>query len=126
MMQDAESEKPRQRGSIAVRKVFARIRKVFAVRYILPISVSIYPKTGCKLSGQSRNCPDNPKTIRIIQKLSGQSKNCLDNPKTIRTIQELSGQSKNCPDNPETVRTIQKLSGQSKNCPDNPKTVWTI
>ena len=28
----AESEKPRQRVSIAVRKVFAKIRKVFAIR----------------------------------------------------------------------------------------------
>ena len=28
----AESQKPRQRVSIAVRKVFAKIRKVFAIR----------------------------------------------------------------------------------------------
>ena len=71
-----------------------------------------------KLSGWSRNCLDNPETVRIIQKLSGQSINCPDNPETVRIIQKLSGWSRNCLDNPETVRIIQKLSGQSINCPD--------
>ena len=55
-----------------------------------------------KLFGQSRNCPENPETVRTIQKLSGQSKNCSDNLKTVQTIQKVFGQSRNCPDNPET------------------------
>ena len=78
------------------------------------------------MSGQSRNCPDNPEIFRTIQKLSGQSKNCPDNPEIVWIIRKLSGQSRNYPDKPETVQTIQKLSGQSKNCPDNPQTVRTI
>ena len=56
-----------------------------------------------KLSGQSKNCPDNLETVQIIQKLSGQSKNCPDN-------LQLSGKSRNFPDNPKTVETIYKLS----------------
>ena len=78
----AESQKPRQRVSIAVRKVFAKIRKVFAIRWILLLSAHIHTKTVWitqKLSGQPQNCPDNPKTFRTIQKPSGHSRNCPDN-----------------------------------------------
>ena len=39
--------------------------------------------------------------VQTIQKLSTQSRNCPDNPETVRTIQKLAGQS-NCPYNPET------------------------
>ena len=66
------------------------------------------------------------KNFLTIQKLSGQSKNYPDNPKTVRTIQKLSRQSKDCPDNTKSVRTIQKVSRQFKNCPDIPKIVRTI
>ena len=78
----SESQKPRQRVSIAVRKVFAKIRKVFAIRWILILSAHIHTKTVWitrKLSGQPQNCPDNPKTFRTIQKPSGHSRNCPDN-----------------------------------------------
>ena len=106
-----ESQKPRQRVSIAVRKVFAKILKVFAIRWILWISI---PKL------------DNAETVRTTPKLSGQSKNFPDNPETIWTLQKLSGQSRN-------VRIIQTLSGQCKNfsdnlcrnCPENPETILT-
>ena len=55
------------RGSIAIQKVFAKIRKVFA-----------------RLSEQSIDCPDNLETVWTIQRLSDYSRNCLD-------IQRLSG-----------------------------------
>ena len=77
-----ESQKPRQHVSIAVRKVFAKIRKVFAIRWILLLSAHIHTKTVWitrKLSGQPQNCPYNPKTFRTIQKPSGHSRNCPDN-----------------------------------------------
>ena len=40
--------------------------------------------------------------VQIIQKLPTQSRNCPDNPETVRTIRKQSGQSRNFPDNPET------------------------
>ena len=85
----AESQKPCQRVSIAVWKVFANIRKVFAIRWILLLSAHIHTKTVWmrqKLSGQPQNCPDNPKTVQTIQKLSGQSRNHLDTLETVQTI----------------------------------------
>ena len=88
---------------------FLQIRKVFASKHLLaqkrPVGKEIV-RIVRKLSGQSKNCPDNLETVRIIQKLSRQSKNCPDNLQTVRIIQKLSRQSKNCPDNLETVRII--------------------
>ena len=66
LVKRAESEKPRQRVSIAVRKVFARIRKVFEIRKILPLKVHIYPKQGWKLSGYLETVRTTNKTVRII------------------------------------------------------------
>ena len=73
---------------------FLQIRKVFASKHIF---------------AQKR--PFGKETVQMVRKLSGQSKNCPDNLETVQIIQKLSGQSKNCPDNLETVRMIQKLSG---------------
>ena len=63
-MADAESEKPWQRGSIAIRKVFANLESFCNKAYIFS-----------KLSGWQGNCLDgqetvNLETVRTIWKLS--------------------------------------------------------
>merc|ERR1711894_228357 len=68
---------------------FLQIRKVFASKHIF-----------------AQKCPVGKETVHMVRKLSGQSKNYPDNLETVRIIQKFSRQSKNCPDNLETVRII--------------------
>ena len=101
----AETEKGRQRGSIATRKVFAR------------------PESFCALNAKML------KTVRTVWKLSGQSGNFPDSLETFRTVWKLSGQSGNFPDSPESVWTAWKMSGQSGKYPhslENVERVWKL
>ena len=75
-LNDAESQKPRQRVSIAVRNFFCKNPESFCNKVnIAPFSSYPY-----------QNCLDNAKTVRTVKKLSGQFRNCPENSETIRTL----------------------------------------
>ena len=62
-----------------------------------------------KLSRQSENFPDCPKTFQTVWKLSRLSRNFQDSPETFQTVRKLSRLSGNFPDCLETFLTVDLI-----------------